>query len=267
MTIDVISADTVAQANSAMTDTARFCAGGTLLMREVNYGGCNFNRLVVSDDADLRAIQVNGNQIQIGSAVTMSMILKHPELSFLADAARSVGGPAIRNMATVGGNLFAPRPYGDLATAILALDATVRWASGHEQTIDQFFADPHASNDIVVSVSMQRPVLGDFRYMKVSRVKPKGVSLITIAAHLQRQNGRIGSARLAFGGMAPTPKRATASELALQGATLDEAGVQRCVAAVNEGMTPADDALASAWYRLEVAPVYLKRLLLQRGDY
>ena len=267
MTIDVICADTLAQANAAMSDTARFCAGGTLLMREVNYGSCNFDRLVVSDDADLRAIEVNGEQIRIGSAVTMSMILKHPELSFLADVARSVGGPAIRNMATVGGNLFAPLPYGDLATAMLALEAKVQWASGAEQTIDQFFEGPLAGNDIVASISMQRPVTGDFRYMKVSRVKPKGVSLITIAAHLPRQNGRVGSARLAFSGMAPKPKRAAAAELALQGATLDEAGVQRCVAVTNEGMTPVDDSLASAWYRLEVAPVYLKRLLLQRGDY
>jgi len=73
--------------------------------------------------------------------------------------------------------------------------------------------------------------------------------------------------RLAFGDMAPQPVRARAAEQALQGATLDEAGIQNCIAAANEGLTPMDDALASAWYRLEVAPVYLRRLLLQRGGY
>ena len=53
----------------------------------------------------------------------MAAIARHPELEALAKAARAVGGPAIRNMATVGGNLFAPAPYGDFAVALLALDA------------------------------------------------------------------------------------------------------------------------------------------------
>ena len=267
MTMDVISAVSIAEASAAMTDSARYFAGGTLLMREVNYGNCDFDRLVVSDDTELRNIHVNGDQITIGAGVTMTMMLRHPDLAFLADAARSVGGPAIRNMATIGGNLFAPRPYGDLASALLALDATVHWASGQEHSIDQFFELPRTATDIVTSISVRRPMSGGFRYMKVSRVKPKGVSVLTIAALLNRQNGRVGNVRLAFGGMAPQPVRAKAAEQALQGASLDEAGIQNCIAATNEGLTPMDDALASAWYRLEVAPVYLRRLLLQRGDY
>jgi len=266
MTIEVRAVDTVSQASSALSPSSKYCAGGTLLMRELNYGNHSFDRLVISNDATLTTVQAESDSIQIGASVTMRSILQHSELQFLADVARSVGGPALRNMATIGGNLFAPRPYGDMATALLALDAKVNWASGQQQSIDDCIAQP-VSGDIVTSISIQKPMSGDFRYLKVSRVKPKGVSMLTIAVLLNRQSGRVGNARIAFGGMAPNPARANAAEAALTGASLDDAGIQRCVDVCNDGLSPEDDSLASAWYRLEVAPVYLKRLLLQRGEY
>ena len=70
-----------------------------------------------------------GARIVLGAGVTMAQILASRELAFLHPAARAVGGPAVRSAATVGGNLFAPAPYGDFAAALLALDAAVS-ASG-----------------------------------------------------------------------------------------------------------------------------------------
>ncbi len=267
MNIEVHSVDTVSQASTALTESSRYLGGGTLLMRQVNYGDQGFNRLIFSEDPVLRQIQSAGDQITIGAGITMSEIIDNAELAFLSDAARSVGGPAIRNMATVGGNLFAPRPYGDMTTALLALDATLRWADGREQAIEQFLQESPSNKGVVISVSIKRPKTGAFRYLKVSRVKPKGVSLITIAVCLGRENGRVGDVRIAFGGMAPQPRRAKAAEQALQGVSLDESNIQRCIDVCNEGLNPEDDALASGWYRTEIAPVYLKRLLLQRSDY
>ena len=71
-------------------------------------------------------------------------------------------------------------------------------------------------------------------------------------------------ARIAYGAMAPTPLRAKAAERALEGRTLDEAGVAAAVAARRRGSRRPTDALASAWYRREVAGVHLRRLLLGR---
>jgi len=270
MGIEVYTVDTVNQASAEMTESARYFGGGTLLMRQVNYGDPSFNRVIVSDDPLLKQILIQSDQVTIGAGVTMSEIIRHPDLRFLIEVARTIGGPAIRNMATVGGNLFAPRPYGDLTTAFLALNATIHWADGQQQSIEPFLQTlnngSHNGIGIVVSVSLQRPVSGAFRYLKVSRVKPKGVSLITVAALLGRENGRVANARIAFGGMAPQSRRAVASENALQGSSLNETDIARCVSACNEGMEPEDDALASAWYRSEIAPVYLKRLLLQRSE-
>ena len=115
----------------------------------------------------------------------MAAIARHPDLASLARAARAVGGPAIRNMATVGGNLFAPTPYGDFAVALLALDATVGTDDG-ELPIETFLANRDGSRAIVTSVGFTLPAEGSFRFLKVSRVKPKGISVLSIAAVLEQ---------------------------------------------------------------------------------
>ena len=73
----------------------------------------------------------------------MAQVLANRDLAFLHPVARAVGGPAVRNMATVGGNLFAPSPYGDFTAALLALDATVAMHggySGRETPLEEFLA-------------------------------------------------------------------------------------------------------------------------------
>jgi len=165
MTIEIHSVDTVSQVSAALGDSSRYFAGGTLLMRQVNYGDQSINRLVISDDPVLKQVQLQGKQISIGAGVTMSQVLAHPDLQFLNEVARSVGGPAIRNMATVGGNLFAPRPYGDFTTALLAIDAEILWADGRRQSLEQFLEQSSTSSTsnkgIVSSVSIQLPSSGE----------------------------------------------------------------------------------------------------------
>ncbi|TIX70538.1 MAG: xanthine dehydrogenase family protein subunit M, partial [Mesorhizobium sp.] len=134
----------------------------------------------------------------------------------LSHAARAVGGPAIRNMATVGGNLFAPAPYGDFTVALLALDATVNIDDG-ELPIETFLAKRESNHAIITAVGFTLPAEG-FRFLKVSRIKPKGVSVLSIAAVLeQAPDGTVSSARISLGCMADRPMRATAAEKALFG--------------------------------------------------
>lgn len=255
----------LAQAASTMTPESRFLGGGTLIMRGVNYGDQSFNRIVrVQDDAQ-KQIRSESGRVIIGAGATMSDVIAAPDLSFLAPVAKSVGGPAIRNMATVGGNLFAEHPYGDFATALLALDATVKMSDGAEHNIEQFLSGRTATRGLVASISVPRPMGDDFKFRKISRVKPKGISVMSIAAWLPRQAGRIANARIAFGAMGPTPLRAKASEVALEGVSLDASSIERAAQAAIQGLSPADDAISSAWYRAQVAPVHLRRLLLGEG--
>lgn len=253
---------TLAEAQRAMGSDAIFMAGGTLVMRDVN-AGATATRIVRSSDPVLGDIRLSGDGVTIGAGVTMAAIATHRDLSFLAPVARAVGGPQIRNMATVGGNLFAPHPYGDLAVALLALGARVAVVSqsGAPRPIMDILRE-RGRVGLVASVHVPRPQSpADFTFLKVSRIKPKGVSVLSVAAHLPRQGGRIRGARVAFGAMGATPLQATAVERVLDGQNLDASTIARAVQVAVEGLDPPTDALASAWYRREVAGVHLKRLL------
>ena len=274
MTVQVKTFGSMSEAAAAMASDrgARFFSGGTLLMRAINEGDTRVATLVRATDPAYRQIRNEGAHIVIGAGARMIDILASRDLAFLHPVARVVGGPAVRTMATVGGNLFAPSPYGDFTAALLALDATVMvqgaYGGGQQTALEQFLAgrDRAGSSGLVIAVSVPRPASADaFRFRKVARVRPKGVSVLSIAAHLPVTGGRIAGARVAYGAMAPTPIRARAVERALEGRSLDAPGIAPALAAAAEGTSPATDALASTWYRREVLPVHLRRLLLGEG--
>ncbi|MEW9807617.1 xanthine dehydrogenase family protein subunit M [Mesorhizobium sp. ZMM04-5] len=252
---------TLGEAGSALKETgARYLGGGTLVVRSANEGDVSFSTFVRSTDPALSVIDVKAGRATVGASVTMSAVAAHPDLSAIAMAAKAVGGPAVRNMATVGGNLFAAAPYGDFAVALLALDATVHTTAG-DLGIEEFLA--RRDGRIVAGVSFAVPLAGSFRFLKVSRVRPKGTSVLSIAAVFDVDAGVVGDARIALGCMADRPIRARAAEMALAGATLGEEDVAPAVAAIGEGTEPITDAVASAWYRAEVLPVHFRRLLLE----
>ncbi len=259
------SVDEAARALSANRG-ARVFGGGTLLMRALNEADPAVSVLVRVTDPALRRIDIQGDRIAIGAGVTMDDILHNRDLAFLHGAARAVGSPAVRSAATAGGNIFAPAPYGEFANALLALGASVRFAGGgSEQGIEDVLRgrerDP---GRLVTAVICPRPADADaFRFAKITRVKPKGVAVMSIAV-LAPRGGR-GGWRVSFANMGPTPMRAIAAERALEGASLDDAGLTRALANATEGLNPADDEVATAWYRREVAPVHLKRLILGRN--
>jgi CO/xanthine dehydrogenase FAD-binding subunit len=245
---------------------ARYLGGGTLVMRALNEGDVSIETVVRATDGGLTRLDISGARIVIGAGVTFARILAERDLAFLHAPARSIGGPAVRNMGTVGGNLFAPSPFGDFTVALLALDATVSVQGGlgaRDMPIEEFLQsrDRHGGG-LVLSISCQRPSSAEaFRYRKIARIKPKGGSVITLAAHLPMNGGRIAGARIAMGSMAPTQIRARAAERALEGRSLDAATIGAAAAAAAEGASPADNALGSAWYRREIVGVHLRRLL------
>jgi CO/xanthine dehydrogenase FAD-binding subunit len=269
MGITVKTFATLGEAANALSDDrdARFLAGGTLVMRAVNEGDTAITTIVRSTDRGFTQVRSADTRIEIGAGVTMAQILRHEELAFLHPAARAVGGPAIRSMATVGGNLFAPSPYGDFTTALLALDAAVAVQDGYgsrDMPIEELLAArERGTRGLIAAVSLARSVGPDvLRFRKVARVRPKGIAVLTIAAVLPLAGGRVAGARVAYGAMGRTPIRARAVERALEGRTLDPAGIAAALVAAAEGTAPASDAIASDWYRREILPVHLRRLLL-----
>jgi xanthine dehydrogenase small subunit len=261
----------LAEAASALSHErgARFLAGGTLVMRAVNEVDPSIETIVRSTDPSFVNIAVSSGRVEFGAGVTMAAILDERELGFLHPVARAVGGPAVREAATVGGNLFAHSPYGDFAAALLALDATVMLVGGvgqRELPLDEFLSRRERNGAaLVASVAFKRPASDAFRFAKITRVHPKGISVLSIAGQLPLASGRVSGARIAYGAMGPVPVRAKTAERALEGRALDAAGIAPALAAAHDGTSPADDAIASAWWRREILPIHLRRLLL--GEY
>ncbi len=256
---------TLAEAARAMGPDAAFLSGGTLVMRAVNAGTAPA-RLVRTTDPALGAIRAGGDTVTLGAGVTMAQVLASPELDFLHPVARAIGGPQVRNMGTVGGNLFAPHPYGDFAVALLALGARVAMAGGGPaRPLDDLLRDRARPSGLVAAIDVPRPRPGSFAFRKVSRVRPKGASVLSLAVLAPREGGRVRGARVAWGAMGPGPVRGAAVERALEGQALDAQTIARAVQSAAEGLDPPTDALASTWYRREVAGVHLRRVLETMG--
>jgi CO/xanthine dehydrogenase FAD-binding subunit len=240
-------------------------AGGTLAVAGLNYGEATGNPLIIVDGLGLDRIEIKGKKVTLGALVTMAALARDRRLKLIHAVANTIGGPAVRAMATVGGNLFAPAPYGDMAVALLALDAEVSFhdrKATRKIALETFLRDRKKHKAaFVVSVSFTLPEARDFRYTKIVRRKPVSASVVTIATLVPRKAGKIKGARIALGAMAPHPLRARKAELALEGKALDRMAIEAAAKVLAEGTAPADDAYATAWYRREIAPVHFKRLM------
>jgi len=260
MAVTVDSFSSIAEAQRALTSGTTYLGGGTLVMREVNAGRVQ-GRVVRSTDPALSRIRRVGDGIEVGAGVTMAAVAANTDLEFLHPVARAVGGPQVRNMASVGGNLFAPHPYGDLAGALLAIGARVVMAGGVQLGIEDLLRDRSRAG-LVAAVLVPRPRdPRSFGFLKVSRVKPKGVSVLSFSVHLPREGGRLRGVRIACVGLGSAPLRSPSAERALEGNAFDAASIARAAQLVTDGLDPPTDALATAWYRREVAGVHLRRLL------
>ncbi len=269
MALDIVKVDSVREAAALLAagDGAHFLAGGTILVRVANTGGFPVRTMVLADGLGLDAIAIDGDTAEIGATVTMARIAAEPKLAFLKPVAESIGGPAIRNMATIGGNLFARYPYGDFAVALLALDADVVIEDGTTERalpLADFLATP-APGAVVRTLRFTLPPEGSFRFTKVIRKHPHGASVLAIAAVLPMANGTLSGARVAYGAMSAKPMRAKAVEAALEGKALDTQTIDEAVKVATEGCSPQTDPQATDWYRTTVLPVHLKRLLSGEG--
>jgi CO/xanthine dehydrogenase FAD-binding subunit len=243
-------------------------AGGTVGMLLINEGVVS-PRLVMSlHKAKLNDIRPANNHWEIGATATLSRVTQMRELPLLAEAARHIGGWAIRNMATLGGNLFVPPPAGDAAVALLALDAEViATGSGGARTIPigQFFQGrcqtALAANELVTSLNVPRPA-GETAFLKFGRRQQNTPAVVTIAVRVLRDGqGSCTDARIALGSAGDYPLRAAQAETSLLGRKLDTAAIAQAGALAAEEARPFSDALASADYRRKMVAVFVRRAL------
>jgi xanthine dehydrogenase small subunit len=222
---------------------------------------------------ELARIVLDDTSLTIGAAATYSDALPLIERFFpsLGALIRRLGSRQIRNAGTIGGNIANASPIGDMPPALIVLGATVALRSatgGRELALEDFFVGYRktalAQDEIVESVRVPLPQSDTlFRTYKIAKRWDQDISAVCGAYALEIVDGRVAAARIAYGGMAATPRRATHAEHALTGRAWSEPAVERAIAALADDFAPLDDWRASADYRRKVAGNLLRRLWLE----
>jgi CO/xanthine dehydrogenase FAD-binding subunit len=253
------------EAVDAVRGGGRPLAGGTIVMGMVNTQPLAFTEVVSLGHTGLSGIQVRDGEAVVGATTTVADLGRAEQLDFLRGVVTTFGSPPLRNLATIGGNLFVPQPAGDLAVCLLALDATAEVSGpdrGRAVPVAAVLEHGVAPDELVTEVRFAIPDPRNWFYTKAMRRQLNSAAIVSIAAVVVVEDGRVASARIALGGAGECPVRALAAERALAGKPLDRAAVEAAGEAALEDASTFDDAYASAWYRARVLPVHFRRALL-----
>jgi CO/xanthine dehydrogenase FAD-binding subunit len=257
--------DSAADVVASLGEGAVVIAGGTQVMPSITTTSTGIERLVSLRRAGLEGIEVNDGRAVVGAATTLTQLGREEGLAFLHPVVESIASPSIRNIATVGGNLFVEQPYGDLAVALLALDAELD-ISGPDRSgrrgVEEVLGGGLRPREVVTEVAFDVPAEGEWFYTKAMRRPLNSASIVTVAAVVAVKDGSVARARVALGGAGTRPVRAEAAEAALTGKPLARPSVESAAEAALQDAQPFDDAYASAWYRARVLPVHIRRALL-----
>lgn len=221
--------------------------------------------------ADLQTVEVTESEIRIGAGVTMDRVRAlmadhHPSY---AEMIRRYGSTQVRNAATIGGNIANGSPIGDNPPTLIALGATLHLRHGDTRRtlpIEDFFLDygkqDSAKGEFVEAVTLPRQP-DTLRVYKLSKRFDQDISAVCGAFNITVSAGAVTAARIAFGGMAGIPKRATHVEEALIGQPWTEATLTAAHDVWKQDFQPMSDMRASASYRLDAARNMLRRAMFE----
>jgi xanthine dehydrogenase small subunit len=233
-------------------------AGSTDWGVEANLRGRRASYVVAVDRLpELREVSSDGH-VEIGAALTLSEVeaALGDSVPLLAEVWPVFASPLIRNGATIGGNLATASPIGDLAPALLALDATLVLVSAggeREVALADFFTGYRETvlrtGELIRAVRVPTPLPGHTTFRKIAKRRYDDISSVAVAAALDIVDDTIVTARIGLGGVAATPLRARATEAALEGRPWTEETVEAASRVLAAEGTPIDDQRASAAYR------------------
>jgi CO/xanthine dehydrogenase FAD-binding subunit len=226
-------------AAAELTSGAVLMAGGTTVMPRVLAGGLPETRVVGLARTGLDRVASGGGRTTLGACTTLAAVAAHEPTPALAAAAGAIGGPALRNMGTVGGNLVVG---GDVAVALLALAADVDLGD-RTLAIDDFWAEFRPGVDIVRSVAFNDDPAAV--YVRWARRAANSPAVVCVA---------VAGGRVAVGGVGDHPVRSAGAE-----AHLNDPGAAGEAAAAE--VDPPTDGIASSWYRKRMTEVFVRRAL------
>ena len=253
---------------------ARILAGGTDVGLWVTKQHRDLPMIVYVGNVDeLREIRDTDTALEIGAAASLTdaydaLVARHPEL---AEIYRRFASPPIRNAGTLGGNIANGSPIGDSMPVLMVMGAMLVLRKGkrtRETPLDQFYLAYQKTalepGEFIERVRVPHSPPGALlRTYKISKRFDQDISAVCGAYRLVLERGRVAEARIAYGGMAATPKRATAAERALAGREWNEAAAVAAMDALADDYAPITDMRASSAYRKSVARNLLCRFWLE----
>lgn len=254
---------------------ATLLAGGTDVGLKVTKGLRPISQVIhVGRVAALRQIEDVGDALILGAGVTYEDAAPafadlDPDLGELI---RRLGSRQVRAVGTIGGNIANGSPIGDMPPALIALGATLELAHGEDGRAlpleDYFIAygkQDRQPGEFVAGLLVPKLMPNQvFRAYKITKRFDEDISAVMGAFRFTIDDGVITEARIAFGGMAATPKRALSAEARLVGAQPARAASWgAAIEALGEDYAPISDMRASAAYRMETAKALLAKALVE----
>ena len=257
--------------------SAQVIGGGTDLLLEIQQGHKPPVEAMIdpSQIAGLDEITGSPAHIVIGCAVTHSRIVRHPGIvqngTCLVEGCGVIGGPQVRNVGTLAGNVAHALPAGDGTIALLALGGEVEItdaAGSHWTAIENTFLGPGKS-----TIDHHRSLITRLRFKPTSEsegsaffrvMRPQGVALpmISMACRIRIHDGKIQGSRITIGPAGPVPHLSTAAAEAIQGQAAGDEAHAKAVTAVLGSVTFRDSKYrASRAYREHMIRAHLPRVL------
>ncbi|MBM3287961.1 MAG: molybdopterin dehydrogenase, partial [Candidatus Eisenbacteria bacterium] len=252
-----------------------FVAGATDLLTMLKLGTTPRGPLIdIAGLPEISRIEPTGGVIEIGAAVTFSSILDDPliarHLPALRAAASLFGAVAIRNRATLGGNLASASPAADAPPVLAALGAAVVLAGpegAREVPIESFFLGYRSTarrpDEMLVRVRVPLPEEGTRQaFFKVGTRRAQAIAKVSLACRARLdQGGVLRNVRLAAGSVAPTVLALARTQAALEGKTLTPGLIREAALIASFEVSPIDDVRSTARYRSTVTGRLLARFL------
>jgi len=256
---------------------ARLLAGGTDLSLEITQMLKEIAVLIyVGNVVEMAVVEETESSYKIGAAVPFSDCRQLIETDYpdFKELFERLGSMPIRNAGTFGGNIGNASPIADTPPGLIVVGAKVHLRRGDTQrviSVEDYFIDykvtAQQESEFIefVEIPKARPEY-QFKMYKISKRIDDDIAAACAAFYLKIENGVVSDARIAFGGLAGIPKRASHCEAELSGKIWNESSLELAMKALDSDFKPLSDVRASAAYRMQVSKNLLHKCYLELID-
>lgn len=274
-----IEAKTIEEAVAALTENenAQIIAGGTDVLiktREGKHGYTDRDLVGILRIPEIHGVSMDRGDILIGATTSFTEVEEDPiiiaNLPSLGTAVGSVGGPQIRNMGTIGGNVANGATSADSASTLFALEA-VLYLQGpegkREVPIKDFYKGPGKvdlkKGELLTHLKIAKENFEGYKghYIKFSQRKAMDIATLCCSIMVKENNGVIEDLKIAFGVAGPTPIRAIEAEAFARGRKIDEDTLEAIGIKCLENASARDSWRASKAFREQLIRELPKRAI------